>query len=305
MVPSGLPGLASVLPTGVPSDLPPVPPSGRASDLPSLAPSGLPGLASVLPTVVPSDLPPGPSAVLPSVVLFDLDDTLFAHISAVADGILRHLAALGGPFGGVDPVGAVALWRELEERHYHSYLAGRLDFPGQRRERARDFAAAHGVSLSDQEAGEWFATYFEHYRASWRLHDDALPCLAALGEAIPGIRFGLITNGELSHQQPKLVRTGLDVRLERVITSAAFGVAKPDRRIFEHACSVFGVTPGEAVYVGDRLRTDAIGAASAGLTAVWLDRRDSPVAPADAADSARLGVLRITGLADLPAALTP
>ncbi|TFD81995.1 HAD family hydrolase [Cryobacterium fucosi] len=243
-----------------------------------------------------------PSSI-PSVVLFDLDDTLFAHRGAVADGILRHLAALGGPFDGVDQAGAVVLWRELEERHYHSYLAGRLDFPGQRRERARDFAAAHGVPLTDREAADWFLAYFEHYRASWRLHGDVLPCLAELGAAIPGIRFGLITNGERAHQQPKLERTGLDGRLERVITSAAFGVAKPDRRIFEHACGVFGVAPADAAYVGDRIRTDAIGAAAAGLTAVWLDRRDATVDPADAADAARLGVLRITGLAQLPVLL--
>ncbi len=243
-------------------------------------------------------------ARIPSVVLFDLDDTLFAHRGAVADGILRYLAALGGPFDGVDQAGAVALWQELEERHYHSYLAGRLDFPGQRRERARDFAAAHGVPLTDQEAADWFGAYFEHYRASWRLHDDALPCLAALESEFPGIRFGLITNGERSHQQPKLDRTGLGDRVERVITSAAFGVAKPDRRIFEHACAVFGVVPADAVYVGDRIRTDAIGAAGAGLTAVWLDRREAAVDPADAADAARLGVLRITGLAELRALLT-
>lgn len=243
-------------------------------------------------------------SVAPSVVLFDLDDTLFAHRGAVADGILRHLAALGGAFVGIDHGAAVALWQELEERHYHSYLAGRLDFPGQRRERARDFAAAHGIPLTDQEAADWFGAYFLHYRASWRLHDDALPALAALKVKHPGIRFGLITNGERSHQQPKLDRTGLNGRLERVITSAAFGIAKPDRRIFEHACAVFGVTPGEAAYVGDRLRTDAIGAAAAGLTAVWLDRREATVDPADAADAARLGVLRITDLAGLPAALT-
>ncbi|TFC19150.1 HAD family hydrolase [Cryobacterium algoritolerans] len=252
----------------------------------------------------PRSIPSVTPSVAPSVVLFDLDDTLFAHRGAVADGILRYLAALGGPFDGVDTARAVALWQELEERHYHSYLAGRLDFPGQRRERARDFAAAHGVPLTDQEAADWFGTYFEHYRASWRLHDDVLPCLATLEGEFPGIRFGLITNGEGSHQQPKLERTGLDGRLERVITSAAFGVAKPDRRIFEHACTVFGVRPGEAAYVGDRLRTDAIGAAAAGLTAIWLDRRDAAVDPADAADAARLGVLRITGLAGLPAALT-
>ena len=243
------------------------------------------------------------AAVAPSVVLFDLDDTLFNHRGAVADGILRHLAAVGGPFADVDPAAAVAFWRELEERHYHSYLAGRLDFSGQRRERACDFAAAHGVALSDREATDWFAAYFVHYRACWRLHDDTLPCLADLEAAHPGIRFGLITNGELSHQEPKLERTGLDRRLDQVVASATVGFAKPDRRIFQHACAAFGVAPADAVYVGDRIRTDAIGAAAAGLTAVWIDRRAASVDPADAADAARLGVLRITGLGQLPAAL--
>lgn len=47
-------------------------------------------------------------------------------------------------------------WWALEEEHYHSYLAGTLDFQGQRRARARDFAAAHGVWLTD--AAAWFDT---------------------------------------------------------------------------------------------------------------------------------------------------
>ena len=238
----------------------------------------------------------------PAVVLFDLDDTLFAHRGAVTDGIRAHLGALGGTYGHADPGAALALWDDLEERHYHAYLAGSLDFAGQRQARARDFAAAHGVTLSGPAATAWFDAYFLHYRASWRLHPDALPCLDALATVFPGVRIGLITNGESTPQGHKLADTGLSGRVEHVIASGDLGFAKPDARIFHHACAVFGAAPEQTVYVGDRLRTDAIGAAAAGLTGVWLDRTEAPPGP-DTAEAARLGVIRITGLAALPGVL--
>jgi putative hydrolase of the HAD superfamily len=243
-------------------------------------------------------------AVVPEVVLFDLDDTLFAHREVVDEAIVRHLHSVGGPFASVDPAAAVTLWYALEEEHYHSYLAGALDFHGQRRARARDFAAAHGVELTEAEAGAWFDAYFAHYEDGWRLHDDALPCLEALEAAFPGVRFGLITNAGLAYQLRKLEFTGLAKRIEHVVASGALGFTKPDARIFTHACDVFGVAPAAAVYVGDRLRTDAIGAAVAGLTGVWINRRGASVTDADAAEASRLGVIRITGLAELPGALT-
>lgn len=245
------------------------------------------------------------SASRPIAVIFDLDDTLFAHRTAVARGILSHVEQLGG-YDGIDAADAVALWHALEEQHYHSYLEGTLDFEGQRRARARDFSAAHGVQLEEGASGLWFDTYFEHYRAAWTLHDDTLRSLDALEAAIPEVRFSIITNGDPAFQQRKLDRVQLTERLglsehpERFVTSGALGFAKPDARIFEAACSAFEVSPSEAVYVGDRLRTDAIGAAAAGLTGVWLNR-DGAVEPSatDAAEAAALGVIEIGTLDEL------
>lgn len=232
-------------------------------------------------------------------ILFDLDDTLFAHRSAVANGIVSHLRSLGG-FDRVEDAAAVTLWHQLEETHYHSYLAGALDFEGQRRARAHDFAAAHGVELGGASSGRWFDDYFEHYIAAWDLHDDALGCLAALRSVNPAVRFGIITNGEPAFQQRKLDRVGLTAHMEKVIASGALGFTKPDPRIFAYACDAFGVAPADAAYVGDRLHTDAIGAADAGLTGVWLDRSgDAAPSEADAAALAASGALRITTLADL------
>ncbi len=237
------------------------------------------------------------------VVLFDLDDTLFAHRAAVSSGIQRYAATLGEPYGTMEAVDLVALWHDLEEQHYHSYLAGRLDFEGQRQARARDFAARHGIELGAAEASAWFADYFEHYVAAWSLHHDALRCLDALEAAIPSVRFGLITNGDLAFQRRKVEAVGLDTRIEHLIASGEVGVAKPDARIFEVACSEFGVRPEQAVYVGDRLRTDAIGAARAGLTGVWLNRRGDVPPAADAAEAAAVGVIELTSLDALPDAL--
>ena len=243
------------------------------------------------------------SASPPAVVLFDLDDTLFEHRRAVDEGIVHHIHSLGGVYAERPITEAVTLWHALEEEHYHSYLAGQLDYEGQRRARARHFAAAYGVELSESDSAQWFTSYFDEYVNRWALHADALPSLDALSAAIPGVRFGVITNGDQAFQTRKMDAMNLSGRVEHLITSGELGVVKPDARIFQASCETFGVAPADAVYVGDRLRTDAIGAAAAGLTGVWLDRINAPVSETDAAEASRLGVIRITGLAELPAVL--
>ncbi|WP_438855383.1 HAD family hydrolase [Agromyces sp. M3QZ16-3] len=236
------------------------------------------------------------------VVLFDLDDTLMAHREAVAAGIVLHLRERGY---AADDRAAQALWHELEERHYHAYLAGELTFEEQRRARAAEFALAHGDVLDDESAGDWFATYFERYRESWALHDDVLAAFAALESALPGVRFGIITNGEADFQLAKLVRLGLEVghpgRIEHLVASGAEGVTKPDPRIFEVALERFaaGGPVSAAAYVGDRLRTDAIGAAGAGLVGVWLNRSGERPSESEATDAASAGVVEIRTLDEL------
>lgn len=205
-----------------------------------------------------------------SVVLFDLDDTLFAHRRAVEDGVIAHLHALGLATDRSSSVAEAARWSELEELHYSSYLAGDLDYLGQRRSRARDFLSPYGVTLdSDAAAEEWFEEYLHAYRAAWTLHADALPTLRALRDEY---RLGIITNGVTHFQRPKLDVLGLSPYFEHVITSGDFGAVKPDPSIFHQACAVFGAQPAQAAYVGDRLNTDAIGASRAGLLGVWLNR---------------------------------
>lgn len=233
-------------------------------------------------------------------MLFDLDDTLFAHRESVEAGIHAHRAALGGAFATAEPASEFARWNALEEQHYHRYLAGEIDYLEQRRARARAFVAPYGVELDDEAALRWFADYTNHYRVSWILHGDVHACLAAIAPRTVGI----ITNGDLEFQTAKIIATGLDelIPLDNVVASGEVGVTKPDAGIFEHAARHLGVSPVEACYVGDRLHTDAIGAARAGLLGVWIDRR-GVATEEQLAEADHEGVPVIRGLAELPALL--
>lgn len=226
------------------------------------------------------------------VVLFDLDDTLFAHSEAVAAGIAAHRAALALPG---DEAAELARWVALEEQHYYRYLRGEIGFREQRRERARGLALP--TALSDDEADAWFEAYLEHYRKAWTLHDDALPLLDSLTQ-----RVGLITNAELRFQLAKLEALAVTERFEHIVASGEVGVAKPDARIFQAAAAAFGVDVHRAAYVGDRLRTDAIGAAEAGMRGIWLDRhRRASSDELRAAGEAGVPVIR--SLAEVPGLL--
>lgn len=234
------------------------------------------------------------------VVLFDLDDTLFAHRESVESGIRAHRTTLGGEVAAADPVAEFARWNALEEEHYHRYLAGELDFHGQRRARARGFVAPYGIELDDAAAEAWFEDYLVEYERGWTLHADVAGCF----EALASREFGIITNGDLTFQSAKIVGTGLDalIPLDRVIASGEVGVAKPDGRIFEIAAARFGASPAETCYVGDRLHTDAIGAARAGLLGVWIDRA-GVATEEQLAEAAAEGVPVIRTLAELPGLL--
>ncbi len=69
------------------------------------------------------------------------------------------------------------------------------------------------------------------------------------------------------------------------------GVPKPNPRVFQAALEPLGVTPGDAVHVGDLRRSDIAGARGVGMGSIRIravndDRSDHPEADA-VADSHR------------------
>lgn len=201
-------------------------------------------------------------------VLFDLDGTLLDHEGAAAEAIVRS-------FPDADPAWLVPRWMELTEQAVDRYLAGELTYPEQRR--VRIVALARDLGLGDWDdarADTWMAGFLTLYEAAWRPFPDAERTLDAL--AARGLRLGVITNGDAGQQRLKIARLGFADRLPLVVASSEAGTAKPAAGIFATACAALAVPPSAAAYVGDRLITDAQGAAAAGLTGVWLDRSGEP-----------------------------
>ncbi len=219
------------------------------------------------------------------VILFDIDGTLIDHDAAEAIAI----AALRGKIEHTeDTAGFLRRWRSAFERHYNRYLAGELSIQQQRRERFRE---VFDPNLSDSAADQLSAFYIDKYLAACEVYSDVKATLAQLA----GYPMGIISNGELSQQQHKLVKTGIDHYFGPVIVSGECGVAKPAPRIFELACYSMGVTPSKAVYVGDRRDVDAAAARNVGMHGIWLDR----IGASDDSDPRR----RIDSLSALPGAL--
>jgi putative hydrolase of the HAD superfamily len=134
-------------------------------------------------------------------------------------------------------------------------------------------AAFAGERFDDFDA--FFHELFNYFARAeaWQLYGDVEPSVAALQSR--GLRLGVISNfdGRLLRICEAL---GIAAAFDAVVMSGRVGYAKPDRRIFAAALAQLGVTPEEALHVGDNEREDVAGARAAGLHALLL-RRDVPV----------------------------
>jgi putative hydrolase of the HAD superfamily len=202
-------------------------------------------------------------------IFFDLDDTLFDNRGAEWAAAIEFHQAQAGLFPE-SPEEFAFNWHEVTEKHYRRYVSGELTFQGQRRERLREIFARHRV-LSDIEADELVAWYFELYARNWTLFSDVTPCLDHLAEN----RLGIITNGTSRQQRQKLAATGILERFEVVAVSEEIGITKPDPRIFLEACRLAKADPGECWHIGDNLEADVEGSLAAGMRGVWLNRLGS------------------------------
>ncbi|MFI1280678.1 HAD family hydrolase [Streptomyces sp. NPDC020858] len=221
-------------------------------------------------------------------VLWDIDDTLFDYTGADAVGLAGQLAAarIAERYG--TSAQALALWREITDRHWARFAAGEGTFQGQRRDRVREFLDDPGMTADEADA--WFDQYVEHYKAAWTVFPDVVPALDALAGVY---RHGVLTNSSAANQDPKLRHLGLRDRFEVLVCAVELGVSKPEAEAFLAACEALGLPPGDVAYVGDQPEIDARGARDAGLLAVWLDRDGGRGEGPD-------GVHRIEGLDQLP-----
>lgn len=128
----------------------------------------------------------------------------------------------------------------------------------------RSLGLDHAVSMAEKI----YRRYWELDR-KLRLYPDVAPALTELKQR--GYKLGLITN--VTDDPTKDVEIiGLTKWLDAMVASCLERCDKPDPRIFEIAMKKLGVSPEEAVHVGDQWLSDAEGASSAGMKGILLDR---------------------------------
>jgi putative hydrolase of the HAD superfamily len=107
----------------------------------------------------------------------------------------------------------------------------------------------------------------------FRPYPEVPGVLAALRER--GAKLVVVSNWDVSLHDV-LERTDLRRLLDGVVTSAEFGAAKPDPRIFDRALEIAGAGAAEAVHAGDDVEADVEGARAAGIAPVLVARDGEP-----------------------------
>jgi putative hydrolase of the HAD superfamily len=100
-------------------------------------------------------------------------------------------------------------------------------------------------------------------------YDDAAPALRDYRGR--GLRLVVVSNWDVS-LHAVLGTVGLGPMLDGILTAAEAGVRKPAPAIFHQALSLAGVSPAQAIHVGDSVEEDVAGARAAGIDPVLVSR---------------------------------
>lgn len=208
---------------------------------------------------------------LPTAVFFDVGNTLIRphpSVSRVVEEILRAA-------GHDRDLAAIESFMPLVDEYYEDRFKADDTF-WTNEEATSDVwvgmysLLARRLGIENEAEALARAVYEEFGRPErWRAYDDVTPALFRLREA--GVRIGIISNWD-RRLEYLLDGLGLSAMLDEVVCSATVGLHKPDPRIFELACDRLGVRPERAAHVGDHFYSDALGARTAGLRAVIIDR---------------------------------
>lgn len=215
-------------------------------------------------------------------VIFDMDDTLIDWTENSID------------------------WRDLRRkqiRPMYEYLAGRGYLLPSLEEMANTYDDFKQAAWENISGPEWFSpnsldtlrATFEEYSLNvdtgelpgllrlfeWgpmpgeRIFPDAVTVLQEIVSS--GLRTGLLTNASspMWLRDRELEALGLLEYLQVRMTAGDVGHLKPHPRAFLAILEAMNLMPGEAIYVGDRLRDDIEGAQGVGMRAIWVRRANS------------------------------
>jgi HAD superfamily hydrolase (TIGR01549 family) len=113
---------------------------------------------------------------------------------------------------------------------------------------------------------------YQRYLApgAWKLYPDVLPTLTGLRER--GYTVGVVSDWGSALIGKVLLPLGVGRYIDFMVVSTVQREAKPGSGLYREALARAAVPPHQAVHVGDNYLTDVLGARSAGIHAILLDR---------------------------------
>ena len=187
-----------------------------------------------------------------TVVIFDLDDTLYSEKDYVKSGyaeIARHYKAI--------PAMETKLWNAFENN-----------------EQAINYVLEQEGLFSCEALNDCLQIYRNHL-PQITPYPDAEELLAFLKES--GVRLGMITDGRPEGQRAKIEALGIEHYFEKIIvTDELGGIAcrKPNSIAFEKMQEHFDVPYEAMVYVGDNMLKDFIAPKALGMNCVYFRNPD-------------------------------
>jgi len=211
-------------------------------------------------------------------VYFDLDDTILDHSHAELHALQDLASDEQYPLFNYSFEHIHSLYREINPVVWRKYSAGEFTKQQAKVGRFSQLLQRLGADTAGEDecdetsrldgvsealANEYLRCYSNH----WKVIDGAENAFHLVASSF---KVGILTNGFSEVQRAKMRQfPDLASTSEAVIISEEVGFLKPDRRLFDHAADIVGVSPENILYVGDSLHSDVGGGLNAGWKVAW------------------------------------
>ena len=210
-------------------------------------------------------------------VFFDLDGTLCDSDTAWGIAQRETFQLFRKHYPGISEEMLAKAWSTVHQELFQQLDAGKCAMADVRDSRFPCLFKELGLPQGPvtDELNDFLGS---RYLTSLRLYDDV-----TILEMLHAYHVGIITNGahdeHTDSQLSKVRHLGLNKRIQSLSISGEIGVRKPHLEIFKVACERAGVLFQEALFVGDSVENDIVGANRAGMTSVFINRKSGVLTP--------------------------
>ncbi len=210
-------------------------------------------------------------------VFFDLDDTLCNSDAAWDIATRETFQLLRKHEPSISEETITEAWRTVHQELFQQLSAGKGSMAELRDSRFHHLFQELGLPIGKitEELNDFLSS---RYLTSLSLYED----VSVIG-ALDAYHVGIVTNGAYDNhtdsQFSKVRHLGLNKRIQSLTISDEVGVRKPHIKVFQVACERAGVLPKEAMFVGNSVQNDIVGANRAGMTSVLINRESDALTP--------------------------